>query len=66
MQRPDLGTVAHLAGAILSVLVGVDVAATLAFLYYQHIDVEPIEEKPLDIVEWIIGIIIGAIAKKLV
>ena len=53
----------HALASALSVIFNVSFEATICYLLYQYLDVEFREEKLGDIVEWIVGLIVGGFAK---
>jgi TRAP-type mannitol/chloroaromatic compound transport system permease small subunit len=58
------GIVFHTIPAIATVILGVSVEATIAYLIYQYVDLVYKREEPLetqgDIIEWLMGLMIGA------
>ena len=61
----DLFSYGHLLLAMLCALVGVDVAATIAYLAYQYLDADDIRTRLGDIAEWVAGLIIGGFLRVL-
>ena len=61
----DVWSWLHFAAAALSVLLGVEVAATITYVFYQWIERESLRRKLGDAVEWLSGLIAGAAARSL-
>jgi TRAP-type mannitol/chloroaromatic compound transport system permease small subunit len=61
------GIVFHTIPAIATVILGVSVEATIAYLIYQYVDLVYKREEPLetqgDIIEWLMGLMIGALIR---
>ena len=61
----DVFSFLHFLAAALSVLLHVEVAATLTYVFYQYVEREKLSRKLGDAVEWMCGLIVGAVARML-
>lgn len=61
----DVFSFLHFLAAALSVILGVETAATIAYVFYQFIERESLRRKLGDAVEWITGLIAGGIVRAL-
>lgn len=61
----DFFSFLHFAAAALSVVLNIEVATTLTYVFYQYLEREKLSRKLGDAVEWICGLILGGIVRAL-
>ena len=59
----DFLSLLHFSAALVSALLGVDVSATIAYVFYQLLERERLGRKLGDLVEWLVGLLAGAAAR---
>jgi hypothetical protein len=59
----DKASYVHLAFGVASVLLRIEIPATLLYILYQYIDREREFEKKGDIVEYTVGLLLGALVR---